>query len=189
MLFLLYLSFAGAHQTNTGPGTNPNSISVSTVWSWPPGSWAENIAVRGNGKLLVTRLDVPELWQVDPTSSNATLVHTFTPHLGLLGITEVTSDVFAIVVGNVSLQSPGSAAGTYGVVTIDLDGYPNSTPKVLSDIVILEAHLLNGLTTLSPSKGLVLIGDSSRGIVYSVDVHGEITLLSCRIILWPQPPT
>jgi len=171
VLSLLFMFFASAQQTNTRPAANPNSTTVSTVWSWPPGSWAENVAVRRNGKLLVTRLDVPELWQVDPTSSNATLVHTFTSHLGLLGITEVTPDVFAIVVGNVSLQNPDPAVGTYGVVTIDLGGYPSSTPKVLSDIAIPEALLLNGLTTLNPLEGLVLAGDSSHGVVYSVDVH------------------
>lgn len=89
--------------TTVGRHSTP-SITTTSFGKLPNGSWAENLAVRSNGQLLVTVLTTPELYQIDPLGSHQTqLIQKFPVAGGLLGITEVESDVFAIVAGNISL--------------------------------------------------------------------------------------
>lgn len=59
--------------------------------------WVENIAVRSNGKILVTLINTPQVWQIDPASHIAELVHVFPHAISALGITEYEHDVFAVV--------------------------------------------------------------------------------------------
>lgn len=178
MLFIKFIPLIfsiGFHNAATAeanyPGRTPREASVSTLWSWPAGSWAENVAVRQNGKLLVTRLDVPELWEVDPECSNATLVHRFTARNALLGITEVTHDVFAVVALDLTFSTLTITPGTSDIWTVDLSGYPWSEPRVVKVTTVTDAIFLNGLTTLNPIRGIVLAADSTGGRVYSVDIH------------------
>lgn len=79
-------------------------ITASTVGKLPSGSWAENLAVRANGKLLVTIYTTPEIYQIDPRGSNEMqLIQEFPIAGGLLGIAEIQPDVFAVVGGNASI--------------------------------------------------------------------------------------
>lgn len=85
-------------------GHNPPRVTTTSIGHLPNDSWAENLAVRSNGQLLVTLLDVPEVYQIDPFGSHHTqLIEQIPVAGGLLGITEIQPDVFAIVAGNRSL--------------------------------------------------------------------------------------
>ena len=53
--------------------------------------------MRSNGKLVVTLVNVPQVWQIDPTTHSAELVHEFESADGVLGIAEYDSDIFAVV--------------------------------------------------------------------------------------------
>jgi hypothetical protein len=44
-----------------------------------PQQWVENLAARSNGKILVTLLNTPQVWEIDPTCDSAELLHEF-PH-------------------------------------------------------------------------------------------------------------
>jgi hypothetical protein len=59
--------------------------------------WVENLAVRSNGKILATLINVAQVWQIDPTAHSAELVHEFESADSILGIAEYDSDVFAVV--------------------------------------------------------------------------------------------
>jgi hypothetical protein len=59
--------------------------------------WVENLAVRSNGKILATLINVAQVWQIDPTAHSAELVHEFEGADSILGIAEYDSDVFAVV--------------------------------------------------------------------------------------------
>jgi hypothetical protein len=85
---------------------NEPEVQVETLFQFPKnGSWVDNIALRSDGSLLLTRLDVPEVWSVNTTSGNATLAYSFPNATSCFGISEIDSDVFAVVVGNFSTET------------------------------------------------------------------------------------
>lgn len=91
------------------------SVTIYDVWQFPNGTWAENIAVRSNGQLLVTILSSPELYEVDPFGlETPQLLQRFPNATGLLGIVELKEDVFAVVAGNYSTATLTSTNGLYG---------------------------------------------------------------------------
>jgi hypothetical protein len=61
--------------------------------------WVENIAVRSNGKILVTLINKPQVWQIDTARKSAELVHEFSDAISAMGIAEYGNDVFAVVSG------------------------------------------------------------------------------------------
>src|SRR2546429_191408 len=95
---LSHRNFTSASSTSNRDTGNPV---VREVWQFPNSTWIENLAVRPNGNLLVTILNTPELYQVDPLDPREpALIHKFPRALGLLGIAEVDHDVFAVIAGN-----------------------------------------------------------------------------------------
>ena len=162
--------------------------SVTPLYQFPRGSWLENIAIRPNGHILVTRLDVPELWEINPfspsTSYDAKLLYTFSNASGLTGIAEIAPDVFAVAAG-----VPTNPAGSFSVwkVSIDTQGNVAGT-KVVS---IPEALVLNGMALLSSHKGgTILVGDHTQGLVYRVDMgNGDRSVaIHDPAMLPPGPP-
>lgn len=149
--------------------TNPQ-----TVHEFPLPTWVENIAVRQNGQILVDLLTSPEIYLLDPhPNSTATLVHNFTSNSALLGITETTHDIFHLIASNFTLPT-NIANGTDSIWTVDLTSYDyqsNTGAKVHEVILIPEAGLLNGLSTLSAKKGLIVAADSLNGYIWLIDVN------------------
>ncbi len=154
------------------------SLPIRTLYQFPQGTWIENIAVRPNGQLLLTLVNTPELYILDPTlGAPPTLVYRFPGALALTGIAEFSPDVFAVTVGNYSLTS-GLTPGSWAVWRVDLRGYsasfPNDSvtptyPHVSKIADIIEAKFLNGMSQLSERH--VLLGDLRAGVVYRLDVN------------------
>src|SRR5436190_3091151 len=164
-LCLLSLLFIHLPQSLTSPVPDPEpdnldkiSVeSVTTLYQFPFGSILENIAVRPNGRLLVTRLDVPELWEINPfspsTSYDPKLIFRFPDAAGLTGIAEIAPDVFAVAVG-----VPLNPAGTFSIWKVSINGGGFATANRVT--AIPEASTLNGMTLLSSkSGGTILVGD------------------------------
>lgn len=64
----------------------------------------ENIAVRSNGQLLVTRIDQPEIYQVNPSRRQAPALLGTAPYAAaLFGIAEASTDIFAFEAGSYPL--------------------------------------------------------------------------------------
>ncbi|RHZ65998.1 uncharacterized protein CDV56_109442 [Aspergillus thermomutatus] len=154
----------------TSSGTT-NASSISTVFQFNHnGTWLENIAVRPNGKLLVTRLDAPELWLIDPANPNAaeagSLFYSFANATSLLGITEINRDVYAVVAGNFSIASVASTLGSYVVWRLDASGSARPSASVLARIP--EAEFLNGIVRFG--QNTLLITDSAKGVIWRLDM-------------------
>ncbi|OCL15315.1 quino protein amine dehydrogenase beta chain-like protein [Glonium stellatum] len=144
---------------------------ITTVHQFPNETWLENIAVRSNGQLLVTRIDKPELYQVDQSPPHGViLVHNFTEAhaLGSLGIAEIEQDIFAVILGSWNDHTFKYTAGSYSVWRVDLRSYYPASPKVSKITDIPAALFLNGMTLL-PGTQTVLISDSAAGVVYSLN--------------------
>ncbi|OAA54742.1 Six-bladed beta-propeller, TolB-like protein [Niveomyces insectorum RCEF 264] len=162
----------------------PPAASVSVLHAFSNPSWAENLVVRPNGNLLVSRVDTPELWDVDPSTGDAVLVHAWnaTEHKAALGIAETTPDVFYVAASALFDKNYDKTGGVNAVFRVDMrtfrrgvaggDGNGNGNGNVRANatvrklVDIPEAKLPNGLTTLDLDH--VLVADSLNGVVYKV---------------------
>jgi hypothetical protein len=127
---------------------------------------------------LVTVLSAPEVYQVDPFHPNtpATLIHRISGVTGLSGIVELQRDVFYVIAGNFSIATFKTTNGSYSVWEIDMreskvaNGSVNPPPIVSKVTDIPEGSFLNGMAVLRKSKGLLVIGDTGAGVVFTLNV-------------------
>jgi hypothetical protein len=138
-----------------------------TIFQLEKGTWIENIAVRSTNDLLLTLLSTPDLYTFTPSSSESSLLHTFPNATGLLGISETTPDVFAVIAGNFSLSTVSSVPGTYSVWRVDFRHGPS--PAISKIANIPEASILNGMTTLPACPEKILLSDNVLGLVWRLD--------------------
>jgi hypothetical protein len=158
-LTFLTTLFTPSYQTPIAP-------SVDKVFQFPLGTWIENIAVRSNGQLLVTLLTAPELHLIDPSANPPTskLIHSFKEAnvTGLLGITELEHDVFAIVADALPLAA---TPGDFAIWKADFRRQPASINKIAD---VPSGQLLNGIAKLDSHT--LLITDSMAGNIVKLDV-------------------
>jgi hypothetical protein len=161
--------------------TAPSSL----VFETSEQTWFENIVTTRNNTLLVARSGVPELRIVDPyacsNSSNASLssvIYTFPEGNALGGITELDTDVFAVVI-NQQLEDGGYAQNSSSVWTVDLRATGSSRTgegAVVEKVTdVPNSWLLNGAAALNERS--LLITDSFNGNVVRVDVDSGDTEL------------
>lgn len=170
-------SYTSHHELSTIPSYH--KLVTHQVYDVPKlNTWYENLAVRSNGKILATRLDVPQLYEFSPQDpfSEPNLVHTFSSATGLAGITEVVGrpDVFVVLAGNFLSET---APGNHTLWTVDMS---KPTPKIASIAILPTTALLpNGMASLDASEHAVLISDSTvlNGSVWRCDLKsGAYTL-------------
>ncbi|KAJ6142488.1 hypothetical protein N7471_001941 [Penicillium samsonianum] len=160
------------------PNEQPG-VKVETLFQFPNnGSWIDNMVVRSDGNLLLTRLDTPEVWLFNTTSRNATLAYSFPNVTSCFGISEIEDDVFAVVVGNFSPKTFQPGPGSFSVHKLDftdIDAEQNERalelPTASEIIAMPEAEALNGMVTFSRESNLVLIADSPKGVIWRVDTN------------------
>lgn len=128
----------------------------------------ENLAVRPNGQLVLNVVTKPIIYGYNPSKpnsdSNPKKLHTFTNVTSVLGIDEITPDVFAVVVGNFS-DVGHHEPGTFSIWSVDLK---KSKPNVTLITAIPEAQALNGLSTINGTEPMILIADSVDGVLWRV---------------------
>ncbi|EHK50803.1 hypothetical protein TRIATDRAFT_186794 [Trichoderma atroviride IMI 206040] len=170
-LFATFATFGSLVSTLPTEVASNISKTLRDVIVFPNNTWVENIAVRSNGNLLVTLLNLPEVWEVEPLSGSAELAYSFPNANACLGIAEVGHDIFAVNVG--SLSAPGvGAPGSWSVWTLDYNtANPSSNKPTSKNITAIPpAVFLNGLATLPTKPGVVLTGDSFLGQIFAVDI-------------------
>lgn len=140
---------------------------VRTIYEFPNETWIENIAVRKNGNILTTLITVPEVWEINPFTSKAELVHRFDTVTSVFGIAEVECDLFAVALGNWSYERQVQP-GTWSIWAVDLRGGGEAGVQKVTDIP--EAHYLEGMTALPSSPGTILSADSTLGLIYRVNI-------------------
>ena len=138
------------------------------------GGWVECLAIRSNGGILANRLDVPELWTIDPVTKTSTKLFSFPNALGLTGIAETSPDIFAVVAGNFSTTNFSIGNGSWAVWKVDLTG---ETPKQTLLKEIPEGGFLLGATAFN--NDTAFIADAGNGALYRISMttgHYEILL-------------
>lgn len=176
MRLSLYLSGLAAAAWGTQATGTPNPPPIRNIFTFPINHFIENIAVRANGNLLITSMSVPTLFSIDPTtpSPTTTVIHTFPNGTGLMGITELTPDTFAIVTGIWDLANTRAAPGSLTVWTVDLSpprgpGSPGS-PKVTLITTVANSTILNGLAAHPRNPSLLLAADSAQGALWRINL-------------------
>lgn len=146
------------------------TLAVSTIYQFPNnGSFVDNVSLRKNGNLLLTRIDVPQVWSVDPTARTASLVHDFSHDnstiTGCFGMVEIDPDVFVLVAGALDIKNFSSTPGSFALWKLD---FSNDTEASVSKFLALpEAQALSAVTKFD---NLLLIADSPDGAIWRVDL-------------------
>jgi len=165
------------------------SYAASQIFQFPaePFTSIENVALRPNGDLIFTTTSAPTIYLLNPTQSNpsAQLLYTFPDATACLGITETSSDVFAVVVGNVSLTTFNGVPGSFSIWSINLQ--QSSTPVIKKIAGLPQAKILNGLTRLQDNPDIVLAADSEAGIVYSLNIASGVSAVAIQNSAFSPP--
>ncbi|KAF4994948.1 hypothetical protein FDECE_12950 [Fusarium decemcellulare] len=160
---------------------------IREIYSWDQaGTWAENIAIRENGNLLVTLTDRPELYEINPFKKSARLVHQFDGYTSVLGITELAPNIFTVATGNVSVNPIEPSPKSFSVWKLDFNRGHHGDARVFKVTDLPDAVFLNGLTTLNSASDTILVGDCSAGHVLRLDTKsGEYTVVLDDPLLKP----
>ncbi|KAM0250381.1 hypothetical protein ACHAQJ_008628 [Trichoderma viride] len=171
-LYLAIATFTSLVSCLPAKQADNTAKNLRDVFVFPNNTWVENIAVRSNGNLLVTLINLPEVWEVNPLSGSAELVYSFPNANVSLGITEVEDDIFAVNVGNFSGLGVG-VPGSWSIWTLDYNHRAPSSnnPTGKKVAAIPPAVFLNGLATLPTKSGFVLTSDSFLGEIFAVDTR------------------
>ena len=183
LLRLLFacLAFASLALSLPSPVHENNEPLVRLLYEYPLDTWIENIAVRPSGEILLTRLDKPELDQLNPFQHNPapTKLHTFDGTLGLTGIAEIAPDSFTVAAGNFSFTS-GGQVGSWSVWNVTFPASHHNSADFSKIADVPQAKFLNGMCNLpcTPSPNNILIGDIEQGVIRRVDTTtGAVTLI------------
>lgn len=148
------------------------AASVSTLYQFSDkGTFIDNLVIRQNGHILLTRIDVPQVWSVDPDTHVGTLVHDFSYDNSTItscfGIAEVHpgSDIFAVITGSFDSSSFSSIPGSFEVWKLDVSG---DETEALPLVSIPEAKALSAVIKYGD---LLLIADSPDGAIWRVNLR------------------
>ncbi|KAL8994976.1 MAG: hypothetical protein Q9169_005195 [Polycauliona sp. 2 TL-2023] len=183
------------------------ALSVDVVYQAPNNTWLENLAVCSNGnsasshsphrylqlltlsvlagQILVTVLTTPDLYQVNPSNGQANLIHSFTDHLGLVGIAELGQDIFYVIAGNVSVKTGSTVAGAWDIYRVDMGPTP---PRITLTSHFPNAVLLHGMDVLDAKAGLLAVGDAAAGVLYRLNVNTGVNTIVIDDPSFKPPP-
>ncbi|KAF4454692.1 hypothetical protein F53441_2770 [Fusarium austroafricanum] len=134
-------------------------------------TWFENITIRPNGTVLATRLDVPEVWAIEPEKSSGSRILRIplsddVPNQALTGICSLKPDIFAVGAGSFDMIGGSKPEpGSWSIWLADLTG---EEPKVTKVADMAEIGMINGITTWDENTALVT--DCLYGRVYKLDI-------------------
>jgi len=148
------------------------ALRTSTVVFQLPnkGTWFENLAVRSDGTILATRVDVPEVWIIDPAKKTGSSLLTLpAPFTSVTGIAELSTDVFALGAGIYDFAK-GAVEGSFAIWAFSLvDGVEGAQSSLRKVVDTPAAGLINGITTWDSNS--ILAVDSTHGHVYKIDIN------------------
>ena len=148
-----------------------NTSRVEVLHQFANGTRAENLCVLGNGSLLVTLLTEPSVYLVHTTSTSANtiFVQSIPSHTSLLGITHVSPDTVAIIAGNISVATLEAVSGSFAIYLLALS--EESHAYIRTSFAIPDAEFLSGMAMAPASQHLLLMADSTLGVVWRLDIN------------------
>ena len=98
----------------------------------------------------------------------AQLLYTFPDATATLGITETSTDRFAVIVGNITVATRSGTPGSFSIWSVDFTA-GSDEPTVTKVAAVPHASILNGMTHLKANPDIVLAVDTEAGNVYGVN--------------------
>jgi hypothetical protein len=149
-------------------GTAVRTAELTTVATFPSGTFLENLALRKDGGILTTAILQKELWYVPaPTEGGSTrpvLLHTFDELT--TAIVETRPDVFIVITSNAYTDHAAT------LQLVDLRGWSPGKPVPIEQVwKFTNVDFLNGSTMLG--RDALLITDSGLGIIWRVDLSHD----------------
>ncbi|KAJ4343379.1 hypothetical protein N0V95_006680 [Ascochyta clinopodiicola] len=153
--------------------SSTHASNVRTIHQFSNPTWLENIAAMQNGSLLVSVLGRPEVHIVNPrtTPPSSSLIASIPAVNAILGITELSSNQFAIAAGNVT-PANAPVLGSFSVWSIDMT-HKHGVAKVHKLASTPHLSMINGLAALDSRT--LLLADSWTGNVASLDLGSHET--------------
>ena len=147
------------------------TTTVEILHQFANGTRVENLRLLHNGFLLVTLLTEPSVYLVDTisTSANTILALSIPSHTSLLGITHVSHDTVAIIAGNISAATLETVLGSFAIYLLGLR--EESHAYIRTSFAIPDAEFLNGMAMAPASQHLLLMADSTLGVVWRLDIN------------------
>lgn len=151
--------------------------SIHPLHIFPNGTGGETLAVRDDGSVLMGTIYPSALLYYFPASnySNPVLLHNFTGSAGAYGLAEYAPDIYSISVGTFA-RSGTVLNATATIWRVNLakfriqDNGTITSPVHVSKLASMtDVGFLNGAAPLDAES--VLVADSARGVVYSVDTQ------------------
>ncbi|KAF5620490.1 hypothetical protein F52700_11218 [Fusarium sp. NRRL 52700] len=155
-------------------------------------TWFENIALRPSGTILATRLDVPEVWEIDPEKSTGSKILPIPlpddiQNPALTSICCLKPDVFAIAAGSFDMMGGSKPKpGSWSIWLADLAG---EQPKMTKIADMTEIGMINGIATWDENTALVT--DCLYGKAYKLSVATgsyNVTLEDDTFTIPPDAP-
>ena len=156
----------------------------TTIFTLPgpvlPASWFENLAVRPNGKILATRGDAPEIWQIDPATGQGALLVSVAGAFNLTGIAEVVPHrrpqlqtqgcLETYVFGSSHIPAPLQVEpGSAKVWKLQFPASGTAAPTVSLLAAMPSAGFINGIAAWG--RGRVLLSDTEAEAIYLMNVE------------------
>ena len=167
--------------SNVSAAPVPTTPAARLVYQFPTGTFVENIACRSNGHLLLDVLSEPVVYTIDPTASkiSAKIVYRFPNATGISGIAETnTPDVFAVIAGNWTLATKEGTLGSFSVWSLD---FRSSDQPIATKIAsISDTNNLNGMATIPGSPNIILLADSAKGAVWTLDIETKLASITIQ---------
>ncbi len=151
------------------PDTALPQARLTLAAEFPVKSFLENLAVRADNSVLVSKMLEKELWYVPPVSGalpvQPTCIHTYGQPT--LAIVEVAPDVFYLATSNLYTTHESY------LHRLDLRGWEPDQPLRTETVLTMpsECLSLNGGCLIAP--GVLLLADCFGGMIWRVDIPGE----------------
>jgi hypothetical protein len=149
--------------------TNVDKATLSTVATFPKGTFLENLAVRSDNSLLVSSLKARQIWCIPPPERagqvEPKLLYEFDQ--SPMSFTEPEPDVFYLC------TSDGYATHASSLYRIDLRGWKPGMEIKPERVLIFppEVRALNGSCLIGPRT--ILIADSFASLIWRVDLSED----------------
>ncbi|KAI1265300.1 hypothetical protein F5Y18DRAFT_48025 [Xylariaceae sp. FL1019] len=144
---------------------------VVLITQLPSDAWFEGFVVRPNGKVLVTRLDKPELYTFDPQDQDTEPrpISTFSEHNSLVNLSLIPGydDEYYLLASTADLEAISQKnVWAYRIAFGDDDSLP---PKVTRLTEIEEEGYIVGI--LAVSDRIALLTDAASGTIFHLDME------------------
>ena len=163
---VIYQLYDGSATENAAAASSTSAVNL--VYQFDSAR-LENLAACSDGQLLLTAVNEPSVYIIDPTKSGGKpkLLHTFPNATGMTGIVETAPNIFAVVAGNWSVATLTPVQGSFSIWSIDCNSNNPTVKKIAS---MPEAGGLNEVASLTESPDIVLIADSVLGSVWRLSM-------------------